>query len=58
MVNALDFKNITFPVSKKDYKKIEQKSNICINVLLWKWFNLSCSCIRIKVWRLHGFIVD
>ena len=32
MANNLDYKNITFPVSKKDYKKIEQNTNISINV--------------------------
>ena len=32
MVNDLDYVNIKFPVSKKDYSKIEQKINICLNV--------------------------
>ena len=32
MVNDLDYKGIKFPVSKKDFGKIEKKTNICINV--------------------------
>ena len=31
MVNNLDYKGIKFPVSKKDFGKIEKKINICIN---------------------------
>ena len=36
MVNDLDYVDIKFPVSKKDYSKIEQKSNICINVFSYE----------------------
>ena len=36
MVNDLDFEGIKFPVSKKDYCKIEQKNNICINVFCYE----------------------
>ena len=36
MVNDLDNKDIEFPVSKKDYKKTEQKTNICINVFCYE----------------------
>ena len=32
----LDYKDIKFPASKKDYKKIEQKNNICINVFRYE----------------------
>ena len=32
MVNHIDYADIKFPVSKKDYSKIEHKNNICINV--------------------------
>ena len=32
MATDLDYKGIMFSVSKKDYKKIEKKINICINV--------------------------
>ena len=31
MVNNLDYKDIKFLVSKKDYSKIEKKNNVCIN---------------------------
>ena len=36
MVNNLDYEGIAFPVSKKDYSKIEQKKNICIKVFCYK----------------------
>ena len=36
MTNDLDYKDIQFPVSKKDYSKIEQKNNICINVFYYE----------------------
>ena len=36
MANDLDYKNIKFPVSKKNYKKIEQKNNFCINVFCYE----------------------
>ena len=32
MINDLDYEGIEFPVSKKDYGKIEIQNNICINV--------------------------
>ena len=35
MANNLDYKDIKFPVSKKDYKKIEKNNNICINVFCY-----------------------
>ena len=34
MVIDLDYNGIESPVSKKDFRKIEQKNNIGINVLL------------------------
>ena len=39
MINDLDFEAIKFPVSKKDYCKIERQNNVCTNVL----------CIRLKI---------
>ena len=36
MANNLDYKDIKFPVSQKDYKKIKQKNNICINVFYYE----------------------
>ena len=36
MVNDLDYVDINFPVSKKDYSKIEKKNNICINVFCYE----------------------
>ena len=36
IANNLDFKDIKFLLSKKDYKKIEKKNNICINVFCYE----------------------
>ena len=36
MVNDLDYEDIEFPVSKKDYCKIEPKNSICINVFCYE----------------------
>ena len=36
MVNDLNYEGIKFSVSKKDYSKIEQKNNICINVFCYE----------------------
>ena len=36
MINKLDYERIKFPVSKKDYCKIERQSNICINCVVMK----------------------
>ena len=36
MVVSLDYKGIDFPVSSKDFSKIEQKNNICINVFCYE----------------------
>ena len=32
MVNKLNYEEINFPVSKKDYCRIEKQNNICVNV--------------------------
>ena len=36
MASDLDYKNFKFPVSKKDYSKTEQKTNIFINVFCYE----------------------
>ena len=36
MINKLDYERIKFPVSKKDFCKIERQNNICINALCFK----------------------
>ena len=36
MINDLDLEGIKFPVSRKDYGKIEIQNNICINVFCYK----------------------
>ena len=35
MVNDLDYKDIKFPVSGKEFGQIEKKNNICINVFCY-----------------------
>ena len=36
IVNDLDYEGIEFPVSKKYYRWIEQKNNICISVFCYE----------------------
>ena len=36
MINDLDYEGIKFPVSKKDYCKIERQNKICINVFCYE----------------------
>ena len=36
MVNNLDYVDIKFPVSKGDFKKFENKNDICINVFYYE----------------------
>ena len=36
MFNDLDYVDIKFPVSKKDYSRIEKKNTICINVFCYE----------------------
>ena len=36
MINDLDYEGIKFPVSKKDYCRIEKQNNICINVFCYE----------------------
>ena len=46
MVNDFDYKDIEFPVCKKDYKKIEQKDKIWINVFCYE--NGLTYCVHIS----------
>ena len=36
MVNDLDYRSISFPLSERDYFKIERKNNICIYYFVMK----------------------
>ena len=36
MISDLNYEGIKFPVSKKDYFKIERQNNICINVFCYE----------------------
>ena len=33
LIDTLDYEEIEYPASKKDFNKIEVKNNICINVI-------------------------
>ena len=46
MVSGLDYDNIKFPVSKKDYSKIEQKIAFELMYSHLKMVGLSSLCIR------------
>ena len=36
MINDLDYEGIKFPVSKKDYCRIQRQNNICISVFCYE----------------------
>ena len=36
LANDLDYRKAKFPISKEDFRKIETKNNICINVFCYK----------------------
>ena len=36
MISELDYTGIRFPVSRRDYGKIEKQNNICINVFCFE----------------------
>ena len=36
VISRLNYEGIEFPVSKKDYGKIEKQNNICINVFCYE----------------------
>ena len=36
MISDLDYEGIKFPVSRRDYCKIERQNNICINVVCYE----------------------
>ena len=36
MINDLGYKGVGFPVPKKDFSKIENKNNVCINVFCYE----------------------
>ena len=36
LINDLDYEGIKFPVSKKDYRRIERQNNICIGVFCYE----------------------
>ena len=36
LVNNLDYDGVGFPVQEKDFRKIETKNNICVNVYCYE----------------------
>ena len=59
MVNDIDYVDIKFPVSKKDYSRIEKENNVCVNVFCYEndlVYPVNVS--RKKIWKMYGFIVD
>ena len=63
LINNLDYKGINFPVSKKDFSKIELKDCICINVfcqeekLAYQLFCLSSSLKTQQICYLNQVIM-
>ena len=45
MVNDLDYEGIEFPVSKKDFIKIEKNNNICINMFCYEYSLTYICCV-------------
>ena len=59
MVNDIDYVDIKFPVSKKDYSRIEKENNVCVNVFCYENdFVYPVNVSRKKIWKMYGFIVD
>ena len=59
MVNDIDYVDIKFPVSKKDYSRTEKENNVCVNVFCYEndlVYPVNVS--RKKIWKMYGFIVD
>ena len=59
MVNDIDYAYIKFPVSKKDYSKIEKRNNICINIFSYE--NDLVDPVHVsdkKKRKLYGFLVN
>ena len=59
MINDLDYEGVKFPVSKRDYCKIEKKNNICIIVFSYE-SNLTYPVYvsEQKFGNCMGFIID
>ena len=55
MVNNLDYEGIKFPFCIKDYRRIEQKNIICINVFCYA--NGFTYPVYVSL-KLYGFIYD
>ena len=59
MISDLNYEGIKFPVSKKDYFKIERQNNICINVFCYEnGLTYPVHVSNQKFMRFYGIIVD
>ena len=59
IVNDLDYADIKFPVSKKDYSEIEQENSICVNAFCYENdFDYPIQVSDKKFEKWYGFIVD
>ena len=58
MVSGLDYDDIKFPVSKKDYSKIEQKIAFELMYSRLKMVWSIQSMYQIKSLKIYGFTVD
>ena len=54
MINDLNYEGIKFPVSKKDYCKIERQNNICINVFCCE--NRLTYPVHVSDQKFHDFM--
>ena len=54
MINDLDYEGIRFPVSKKDYCRVERQNNICINVFYYE--NNLTYPVYVSDQKFHNFM--
>ena len=54
MINDLDYEGMEFPISKKDYCKLEKQNNICINVFSYE--NGMTYPIYLSDQKFHNFM--
>ena len=58
MVNDIDYVDIKFPVSKKDYSRIEKENNVCVNVFCYEndlVYPVNVS--RKKIWKMYDLLL-
>ena len=58
MVNDSDYVDIKFPVSKKDYSRIEKENNVCVNAFCYEndlVYPVNVS--RKKIWKMYDLLL-